>query len=274
MFFIDSHCHLDVTHMGAPFVPHDNTEELTDMVIQRAFDADVKYMLNIGTKLSDVEVLKAVTDKYANIFRTVGIHPLEAKYHVDNYTDDEIVRIINENCVLPKVVGIGEIGLDYHYDEEHKTEQQKLFHLQMELAQQHNLPVSIHSRDAFDDTAEILATYPKVKGVMHCFSGSREFMKQMLDLGYYISISGIVTYKKATDLQDIVKYVSLDRLLIETDSPFLAPVPHRGKVNEPAFVTLVAEKIAEILETSVKSIATATSENFFNLFSLARNYAD
>ena len=271
MFFIDSHCHLDVTHIGAPFVPQD-IENLTELVVQRAFEANVKYMLNIGTKLSDIERLRDISDRYENIFRTVGIHPLEAKYHTDNYKDDEILRIINENCVKQKVVGIGEIGLDYHYDEEHKTEQQKLFHLQMELAQQHNLPVSIHSRDAFDDTVEILVTYPKVKGVMHCFSGSREFAKQVLDFGYYVSISGIVTYKKATELQDVVKYVPLDRLLIETDSPFLAPVPHRGKMNEPAFVTLVAEKIAELRETTVDTIATATSENFFNLFSLAQNF--
>lgn len=266
MFFIDSHCHLDTQHMNVPFAPVSG-DGTTDAVIQRAFDAGVKYMLNIGTKLSDVERLRDISNRYDNIFRTVGIHPLEAFDHAETYTNDDIIQIIESHCKMQKTVGIGEIGLDYHYDPDHAKVQQNLFHLQLDIATQCNLPVSIHSRDAYEDTISILSDHRNVMGVMHCFSGTKEFARQVLDLGYYISISGIVTYKKSTELQEIVKYLPLDRVLIETDSPFLAPVPHRGKMNEPAFVRFIAQKIAEIVSVPIADVALRTSENFFDLFS-------
>lgn len=269
MFFIDSHCHLDVQHMNAPFVPVEG-DGTNDAVIQRAFDANIKYMLNIGTKLSDVDCLQNISDTYSNIFRTVGIHPLEAMEHIENYTDADMNRIITTHSNMSKTVGIGEIGLDYHYDPEHAKTQQKLFHMQMEIAAQCGLPVSIHSRDAYNDTVDVLSDHPSVIGVMHCFAGTKEFAKQILNMGYYVSISGIVTYKKSTELQDVVRYIPLDRLLIETDSPFLAPVPHRGKMNEPAFVKFVAQKISEILDVEIETIANQTSDNFFALFPKAR----
>jgi TatD DNase family protein len=240
-----------------------------DAIIKRSEEANVKYMLAIGTELSDVSELKSIVDKYANIFRTVGIHPLEAKKHCQLYNREEISYIIKDNCKHNKTVGIGEIGLDYHYEKESKTQQNELFELQLELARNCNLPISVHSREASDDTIAVLKNHSAVKGVFHCFSGDEHFAKQALDLGFYISISGVITYKKATELQNSLRYIPLDRLMIETDCPFLAPTPVRGKLNEPAFVIYVAEKISELLNISVEKIADVSSQNFFNLFKKA-----
>lgn len=258
--FIDSHCHLDMQRYDVA------SAGSVDEIIQRAKNADVQYMLNIGTKLDDVEQLQQLSERYSYIFRTVGIHPLEARDHCAKYSEHDITRIISDHAPQQVTVGIGEIGLDYHYDKEGISEQQQLFHLQLDLAEQFHLPVSIHSRDAFEDTVAILRAHPQVTGVMHCFSGDKDFARQVLDLGYYVSFSGVITYKKATDIQEAAQYVPLDRILIETDSPFLAPVPHRGKANEPAFVTFVAQKIAELTEQPLEVIANHSSENFFSLF--------
>ena len=223
-------------------------------------------MVTIGTELSDIDELKEISDNHKNIFRTIGIHPENAHDHLQKFSVKEIKKIIFQNQSAAKVIGIGEIGLDYHTTDEYADEQKLLFTTQIEIANASHLPICIHSRAAESDTIEILKKYPDTVGIMHCFSGSREFAQKSLDLGFHISISGIVTFKKAAELQEIVKFVPLDRLLIETDAPFLAPTPFRGKINEPAYVSYTAQKISEILNLPPEKIAEQTSENFFKLF--------
>ncbi|MDR2723834.1 MAG: TatD family hydrolase [Holosporaceae bacterium] len=272
MFFVDSHCHLSFSRFKNAFKNSENDFLDTysvGMIIKRALAVNVKYMLVIGTELSDIEELRAITDKYPGIFRTIGIHPLEAAVHCQRYSCNEISRILEDNYQDSKTVGIGEIGFDYHYEKESQKQQDKLFNLQLDLAKKYNLPVSIHSREASDDIIAVLKSHPGVRGVIHCFSGEKHFAEEALDLGFYISISGVITYKSATELQNSLRYIPLNRLLIETDCPFLTPAPFRGKLNEPAFVIHVAEKISELLQVSKGKIATFSSQNFFNVFSKA-----
>jgi TatD DNase family protein len=269
MFFVDSHSHFTFPRFFDP--PADSLDDFREKysvaaIIKRAEEANVKYMLAIGTELSDRSELQSIVDKYENVFRTVGIHPLEAKKHCQLHSQEEILQIMEEECGKSKTVGIGEIGLDYHYEKESKAQQSEIFNLQLELAKKCDLPISIHCREAQDDTIDILKNHTSTRGVFHCFSGEKYFLKNALDLGFYISISGVITYKNAKELQDALQYIPLDRLLIETDCPFLSPVPVRGKLNEPAFVVYVAEKIAELLHVSVEKIADVSSRNFFNLF--------
>jgi TatD DNase family protein len=180
MFFVDSHCHLAFSHFKEAFDSKlDDDQYAVDAIITRAVEANVKYMLAIGTELTDVEKLQAICEKYPNVFRTVGIHPLEARKHCELYRRDEIASVIRKNCAYPKTVGIGEIGLDYHYEKESEKQQKELFNLQLELAQECNLPVSIHSRDASDDVVAILKDHPSSKGVIHCFSGEKALRKKL-----------------------------------------------------------------------------------------------
>jgi TatD DNase family protein len=282
MFFIDSHCHLTFSRFRAVF---DETKWRKNggesykvhysvhNLMQRAIDAGVEYVLVIGTELSDVEELQSVADGSDHIFRTVGIHPLEAKKHRELYSNDDIIRIMKSQCAMAKTVGIGEIGLDYYYEKASEAQQKELFHLQLELAQELDLPVSIHSRDAYRDVVDILQDHAGLMGVIHCFSGEMDFATAALDLGFFISVSGIITYKKADELRETIKYVPLDRILLETDAPFLAPVPFRGEINEPSFIPHVAKTIAEVLEKPLETIADNTSNNFFKLFSKAKPLA-
>ncbi|MBR1735103.1 MAG: TatD family hydrolase, partial [Alphaproteobacteria bacterium] len=271
---VDSHCHLTVSR----FVDHPKNEEndksfiekySVDSIVKRANAANVKYMLAIGTELSDVDEIREISESYKNVFRSVGIHPIEAQKTLMAFTQDEIVNTIKNHSELSKTIAIGEIGLDYHFEKNSEFQQKQLFRLQLELAKECKLPVSIHSRDAITDTISILEDYPGVQGVIHCFSGEKDFARRSLDLGFYISISGVVTFKNANELRESLKFIPLDRLLIETDAPFLAPVPFRGKINEPAFVVYTATKIAEILNNNIEEIAQITTENFFKLFNKA-----
>jgi TatD DNase family protein len=283
-FLVDSHCHLLFSHFKSVLPRGDASSDFdekyaVDAVIKRAVDANVKYMLLIGTELSDVSELRDISDKYDNVFRTVGIHPLEAAKHHQLYSFDEISGAIRDNCKHVKSVGIGEIGLDYHYERESKNQQKEIFNLQLGLAKECDLPVSIHSREASDDVADILKDHPSVKGVIHCFSGEKRFAEKVLDMGFYISISGTITYKNAIELRNSLKYIPLDRLLIETDSPFLTPdsFPEtpglfRKKVNEPAFVAHVAKGISERLDVPLQEVMYHSSKNFFELFSKAAAY--
>ncbi|MDR0677718.1 MAG: TatD family hydrolase [Holosporaceae bacterium] len=266
MFFVDSHCHLVFSKFENVDVSCEKKYDV-DSIIKRATDAQVKYLLAIGTELFDTETLQSISQRHPSIFRTVGIHPLEAKRHYDSYRISEITDIITKNCSCPETVGIGEIGLDYHYEKESEKQQKELFDLQMNIAQKCCLPVSIHSRDAWEDVIDILQNHKSTIGVIHCFSGEKDFAKRALDLGYYISFSGVITYKNATELRNSLSYIPLDRLLIETDSPFLSPIPFRGKINEPAFVVNTAKKIAELLNLPLEKIADISSKNFFTLFS-------
>lgn len=278
MFFVDSHCHLTYKK----FAHLSDGPSVAD-VIKRAAEHKVLYMLNVCTDTEDIEQLRKTSDTCdiikesecdmlcngCNIFHTVGVHPLEAKKHIDKYNLDELFSLIENELSNEKCIAIGEIGLDYYYSKDSIKEQTELFHLHMSVAQKHSMPVCIHSRNAEEDTLHILRQYPGVRGVLHCFTGTKELAFGGMDLGYYVSASGVVTFKKSTDIQNIIKTVPIDLLLIETDSPFLAPEPMRGKTNEPAFVIYVAEKLSDLLNTSIEVIAHETANNFFSLFNKA-----
>jgi TatD DNase family protein len=256
MFLIDSHCHLDYEPM------------ISDIksTLMRAKDKGVKAFLTICTDLSKTPLLKTIAERFDDVFATIGVHPHEAEKTLPT---KDLFAFLAREAEHPKVVGFGETGLDYYYAHSPKEDQQSAFKSHIEAALTCDLPLIVHTRDAEEDTIDLLKTIGrgKARGVMHCFSGSAWLRDQALDLGFYISVSGIVTFKKAQDLRDILKEVPLDRLLVETDSPYLAPEPYRGKSNEPAFMIETAKKLAELKEVSCDTIATHTTHNFLTLFS-------
>ncbi len=255
--FVDSHCHLN----HAKF--HDDVEA----AVTRARAQGVGAMVTINTCLAEFDEVLAIANHYPDIFCTVGVHPHDAEGEADVSTEDLVSRATHD-----RVIGIGETGLDYYYDNSPRDVQKTSFRRHIDAARTTGLPLIVHTRDAEEDTADILqegmeaGAYP---GVIHCFSASRDFARKALDLGLYISISGIVTFKTADEIREAVKITPLDRLLIETDAPFLAPVPHRGKTNEPAFVTHTAGKVAELKGISVEELGQITTDNFYRLFSKA-----
>jgi TatD DNase family protein len=269
---IDSHCHLSFSGFDSFLKARlaDKTPEYysVDLLVNRAVQAGVKYMVNIGTHLSDVENLAGISEKFPNVFRSIGIHPEYAKEHLEKFSLDEMRRVFKKHCEKEKIIAIGEIGLDYYLSDA-KDEQKKIFHFQLEIAEEFGLPVSIHSREAWQDTMEILEDHPKVTGVIHCFSGEREFAERVLETSFCFGIGGTLTFKKNIILQDAVRDLPLSRILLETDAPFLAPAPFRGKVNEPAFIPYIAEKISEIKQVSVKEVEDVTTDNFLGLFKKA-----
>lgn len=255
---VDSHCHLNMSGL----------KDSTDQLIRNAKANNVAYMQTICTEFKEFEEIWQLTQKYDNIFCSVGVHPDEIN---DNTvpTREELIQF----AMRDKVIGIGETGLDYYRDTTHKEQQIQSFREHIAASRVTGLPAIIHTRDAEDDTLAILKEEKKIgdfPALIHCFTASKEFAERVLELGLYISIAGIVTFKKAESLQEVVKSIPLDRLLIETDSPFLAPVPYRGKVNEPAFVYYVAKFIAELKDISFEEIEKATTNNFFNLFKKAK----
>ncbi len=260
-FLVDSHCHLDFPELQAEL----------DNVIERARAAGVGTMVSICTRMDNFPTVVGIAEGYDHIWCTVGVHPHEAEDAGALTTDELVVKAGHEKCV-----GIGEAGLDYYYDRSPRDIQAQVFRIQIAAARQTGLPIVVHSRDADDDMAEILAEETgqgAFKGVMHCFSSSRRLALKAVDLGFYISFSGILTFKNAHDLRETAKLVPADRLLVETDAPFLAPVPKRGKRNEPGFVAHTAEKLAEIRGISTDSLTDLTTENFFALFSKAERPA-
>jgi TatD DNase family protein len=254
---IDSHCHLDQPRFA----------EDRDAVVARAADAGVICMITIGASdgLHTNHDAVALAARYANVFATVGIHPHDARI-VTAEVVDEIARLAR----APKVVAIGETGLDYHYDNSPRAAQQAAFRRFIQLARQLQLPLSIHLRDACDDAVAILRDEQAatVGGVIHCFSGDRADARQFLDLNFDLSFSGIVTFKNADELRAVAKMVPADRFLVETDAPFLAPMPHRGKRNEPAFVVFTAAAIADVRQQPVEDIAALTRTNAIRRFRL------
>jgi len=254
---VDSHCHLDF----------DSFDEDRAETIQRALDAGVGTMVTICTRLSRFEQIRAIARSHDRIWCSVGIHP----HQVAEEERAETGRLV-ELAEDPKVVGIGETGLDYYYDTSPREDQKTSFRAHIAAARETGLPLIVHTRDADDDMVEILTeeyangAYP---GVLHCFSSGRKVAEAALDIGFYISMSGILTFRNAEDLRGIIRDVPLERLLVETDSPFLAPIPNRGKRNEPSFVVHTAEKAAEIKDVPSDVLAEATTENFFRLFSKA-----
>lgn len=252
---VDSHCHLN----------YKGLIEDQLQVIARARAAGVTTMLNISTRESEWDSVIATASRDPNIWATVGIHPHEADAHPDVDTERLIARSAH-----PKVIGIGETGLDYYYDHSDRDQQKTSFRSHIEAARETGLPLIVHTRDAEDDTAAILSAEMgkgAFSGVIHCFTASADFAEKALALGLYISLSGIVTFKNAKDLQATAITIPEDRLLIETDAPFLAPVPHRGRTCEPAFVADTARFISGLRGISVERLQEITSRNFFTLFS-------
>jgi len=251
---IDSHCHLDF--------PELMTDEAG--VLARAKAAGVAAMLTIGTRLDQFERVRAIAERHDNVWCSVGVHPHEAKDEGQSDPD----RLI-EAARHPKVVGIGETGLDFHYDHSPRDEQAESFRTHIAASRRTGLPLIVHTRNADAETGDILEDeYGKgaFPGVIHCFSSGAEVAQRALALGFYISISGIVTFKAAEELRGIVRDIPLERLLVETDAPYLAPVPKRGKTNEPAFVAHTAAKVAELKGVSIAELEAATTDNFFRLF--------
>ena len=258
---VDSHCHLDFK---------DFEGELDD-VVARAGAEGVGTMVSISTHLSKFEGVKAVAERFDNVWCSVGVHPHQAgEEGVDS--PDRLVELAQH----PRVVGIGESGLDYYYDNSPRDRQQISFRAHIEAARETGLPLIVHARDADEDAADIMRDEME-KGaytaVMHCFSSGRGLAEAALEMGMYISFSGILTFKNAQELRNIARDVPEDRILVETDSPFLAPIPNRGKRNEPSFVAHTAEVLAEVRGMDRNALETATTDNFFRLFSRAQRPA-
>lgn len=253
--FIDTHAHLFF----------DNFKEDLDEVIQRAFDSGVKYIIIPGTDLETSRQALAIAERYENIYCAVGVHPHDTKDWKDEWLDEIRELVKNKN-----VVAVGEIGLDYYYDFSPKDIQIDAFKKQLDLAVEENLPVIIHNREANEDTMNIIRSYKGTGliGQFHCFAGSLEDARELVEMDHYISFPGNITFKKMDSLREIASRIDVENLLIETDCPFMTPVPHRGKRNEPSHVNLVAEKIAEIHNLKVEDVARTTTLNAFKLFGI------
>ncbi len=251
---IDSHCHLDFRDFAAE----------RDAIVARARAAGVARMITISTRLDQFAAVSALAEVYPDVFCTVGDHPDHAGEGAEA-TADRLVALAQH----PKCVGIGETGLDYHYDKVPHDRAERVFRTHIEAARRTGLPIVIHSRDADADMAAILMDEMKkgpFKGLLHCFTSSPMLAEAALSLGLYISFSGVLTFKKADELRDIARTMPIDRLLVETDAPFLAPVPHRGGRNEPAFVAATAAVLAGLKGMTAEGLAAATSANALRLF--------
>lgn len=249
--WMDMHAHLD------------KLEEGPEKAIEKALSVGVDRIITIGTDPQDLPVVLELAKKYApHVYCTLGIHPHDGVSY-----SKEIGEFILQNAGQDRVVAIGEIGLDYYYNQSPKKEQLEAFRSQLDLARQLKMPVEIHTRDAEEDTVAILSEYKdQVTGLIHCFTGTQWLSDKCLDLGYYISISGVVTFKNAHELKKTVSTIPLDRLLVETDSPFLSPVPMRGKPNTPAHVVHTAKVVAEIKNISLKELCIQTRKNAETIF--------
>ena len=250
---IDSHCHLNFPDLA---------QRLPEVLANMA-EAGVDKAIAISVSRQSFEEVHAIAQDYPNIYATVGIHPDDPE--AEEFSLEELL----ERAARPKVVGIGETGLDYHWCKGNLAWQHQRFALHIEAANRSGLPLVVHTRDAAEDTMRLLREHQAHAGVIHCFTEDVRIAKLALDLGFYISFSGIVTFKNATAIQEAARYVPLDRLLVETDSPYLAPVPKRGKPNEPAYVRHTAAFVAQLRGDSLENIAQATTANCLRLFNLA-----
>src|SRR5688572_29970973 len=257
MSLVDSHCHIDGEAFDAD----------REDVVQRAKDAGVAAMLTIGTgdpHSDDFRKAVAVAEGYENVFASVGVHPHDAKLY-DDKAEDHLIELARSE----KVIAWGEIGLDYYYDHSPREVQREVFRRQIHAARELDLPIIIHSRDADDDTVEILTeecSWAGFRGIMHCFGGTPEMARALMPLGFLISFAGNVTFKKAENLRDAARVVPLNKLLIETDCPFLTPEPVRGKRNEPSYVIHTAKFLAELYGVEFETLAAQTTQNFFDFF--------
>lgn len=241
------------------------TAEERDEIIEYVFKNGVKYILNAGTNIQTSKESIELAEKYNGIYAGVGFYP----HDCINITDEkQALLTIDKLLEHPKVVSVAEIGLDYHYDDTPRDIQKKWFELQLDLAEGKNLPVCIHDREAHGDIVEILKRHPNVRGMLHSFSGSRETAEELLKLGWYISISGVVTFKNAAKIIEVVEELPLERMLIETDTPYLSPVPHRGKPNNSSYLAYTSAKIAEIKRMTPEQICRISCDNACNLFNI------
>jgi TatD DNase family protein len=257
MRLIDSHCHLN----------YEGLVERQDEVLENARNAGVAGFLNISTRKREWSEIVALAEREPDVWASIGVHPHEADAHPDLGA-----AALVEAADHPRVIAIGECGLDYYYDKSDRAAQRERFEAHIDAARQTRLPLVVHTREAEADTAEILSEAVRkggVAGVLHCFTGSADLARKGLDLGFYVSLSGIVTFKSAQDLQAIAKWLPGDQMLVETDSPFLAPVPHRGQKCEPAFVSDTAAFVAGLRGEDPEQLAETTTGNFFRLFKKA-----
>tara|TARA_B100000029_G_scaffold499535_1_gene570076 strand:- start:1487 stop:2260 length:774 start_codon:yes stop_codon:yes gene_type:complete len=253
----DSHCHLDQKPLYSDL----------DSVVRRAKLNKVKYLLTICTTLESFDKIKLIIEKYENIYGTFGIHPHESEKHKN--VDSQY--ILNIKKKYNKVIGVGETGLDFYYNNSDKEIQKKSFINHISAAAQLDLPVIVHSRNAEKDTFEILKNEMrncKLKVLIHCFTGSSDFAKKLLDINCYISVSGIITFGKTEKLLEAISLIPIEKLLVETDSPYLAPIPHRGKNNEPSYIIHTIEKLSKIKNLSKEEVITYTTNNFTKLFNI------
>ena len=251
---VDSHCHLNFPQFK------DNLDE----IVHRALDKGVFKMLTISTKLNEIIELENISNTYSEVYNSIGIHPHECKNYKNLSLEDLLKYTKNSKCI-----GVGESGLDFYYKNSPKELQIKLFRIHIEAARKSLLPLIVHTRDADKETIHILQDEMKkgkFSGLIHCFSTTKELAEKAIDLGFYISLSGIITFNKSYELRNIVKELPIDRLLVETDAPYLAPEPYRGKCNEPAYVMDTALFISNLLGISFESFAKKTTENFYKLF--------
>jgi TatD DNase family protein len=252
---VDSHCHLDFPDFA----------DEREAILARARAAGVVTMLTISTRLDRFPAVRAIAETCNDVWCSVGAHPHEAAEHAA-ITAAELTAL----AAHPRVVGIGETGLDFYYDHSPRDIQERVFRAHITASKASGLPLIVHARDADAEITHILCQERPHAGVLHCFSSGRGLAEAALDLGFYISVSGIVTFRKADELRAIVRDIPLDRLLVETDAPYLAPVPHRGKRNEPAYVAATAASLAELKGVAPEELAAATTANFFRLFQKVR----
>ena len=251
---VDSHCHLNFPQF----------KDKLDEIVNRALDKGVSKMLTISTKLNEISKLEDISKAYSEVYNSVGVHPHECKNYKDLCLEDLLKYTKN-----PKCIGIGESGLDFYYENSPKELQIELFKIHIEAARKSFLPLIVHTRAADSETIEILQNEMKrgkFTGLIHCFSTSRELAEKAIDLGFYISLSGIITFNKSNELRNIVKELPLNRLLVETDAPYLTPEPYRGKCNEPSYVVQTVEHLANIMNVDIDTVANKTTENFNKLF--------
>lgn len=250
--YTDSHCHIE-----------------QDDIVIRAHNANVTTILNAGKDLDEISHQLQMCEKYPNMWTSAGIHPDTAPEKLHKITTEDIIKASTHK----KVIAIGECGLDYHYGAEYKTEQKEMFFRHIEASGITGLPIMIHHREAEDDMIEMLKAgqkkYPKLTGVIHCFTANKSFADEVNKLGFYISASGIITFKTGAEIAEVFKTYPQNKILIETDSPYLAPVPYRGKTNEPTYLIKTAEKLAEIKGLTIEEIAHITTNNFYNLYQKA-----